>query len=73
MKHGYGILNSVSTNQVYDGNFESGLKHGIKNFWYLGEGTMYYSYGDIYEGEWKNGLKSGYGELKYADGSIYEG
>jgi hypothetical protein len=34
---------------------------------------MYYSYGDIYEGEWKNGLKSGYGELKYADGSIYEG
>ncbi len=30
MKHGNGILNSVSTNQVYDGKFESGLKHGIK-------------------------------------------
>ena len=29
--------------------------------------------GDVYEGTFENGSKSGYGVLKYASGAIYQG
>ena len=36
-------------------------------------GTYYYPMGDIYEGEFKNNEKEGYGIFYYSDGTIYEG
>ena len=38
-----------------------------------GFAVMYYSNGDVYEGNWKNNLKQGYGIMKYSNGNIYEG
>jgi hypothetical protein len=34
---------------------------------------MNYQNGDIYEGEWKNGLKDGSGIYKYYNGDKYSG
>ncbi len=36
-------------------------------------GTMNYTNGDVYEGEWKSNCKSGKGEMIYDNGDIYEG
>ena len=33
-------------------------------------GVLRYAHGGMYEGEFKNGLKHGYGKLKHADGQI---
>ncbi|OUM70332.1 hypothetical protein PIROE2DRAFT_37381 [Piromyces sp. E2] len=32
-----------------------------------------YDNGDVYEGLYENGMKSGYGTMKFADGEVYEG
>lgn len=42
------------------------------NFKFNGKGKLITS-GDTYEGGWAQGLKSGHGKMKYADGSFYEG
>lgn len=34
---------------------------------------MYFSNGDIYEGEWNEGHKNGRGAYKFANGDSYEG
>lgn len=34
---------------------------------------MYFSNGDVFEGEWNNGRKSGRGVYKFANGDAYEG
>ena len=36
-----------------------------------GKGTYLYLNGDIYEGFWEDGLKEGYGELKFKNGSFF--
>ena len=33
-----------------------------------GEGVYYYQNGDIYDGDWKKGMKHGYGVYTYAKG-----
>lgn len=38
-----------------------------------GQGTMYYSDGSVYAGEWKNDMRNGQGTLTWADGNQYEG
>ena len=38
-----------------------------------GVGTLKYSGGDEYSGEWKNDKKDGVGTLKYSGGDIYVG
>ena len=40
----------------------------VKNNKLHGRGTYTYSNGDVYEGEWKNGLKDGWGTLKCKTG-----
>lgn len=30
-------------------------------------------YGDVYEGEWKDGETNGHGTATWADGTVYEG
>jgi hypothetical protein len=36
-------------------------------------GIMQYSNGDVYEGQWKNDDRTGYGKLNYVSGNKYEG
>ena len=38
-----------------------------------GIGTFYYSNGEIYDGEWKDGKAYGWGVYKCPSGEIYEG
>jgi hypothetical protein len=38
-----------------------------------GWGRYYYSNGNIYEGDWKDDLKSGRGKMNYSNGEVYEG
>jgi hypothetical protein len=34
---------------------------------------MRYTNGDVYEGNWENGIKKGNGKYVFADSSVYEG
>lgn len=38
-----------------------------------GEGAFFYQNGDIYDGDWKKGMKHGYGIYNYADGTSIKG
>ena len=38
-----------------------------------GQGTYKYTSGNVYSGEWVNGMMQGFGKMVYADGSSYEG
>jgi hypothetical protein len=49
----------------YDGEFESGRRHGT--------GTFFYANGSKYAGQWVDNIKSGHGVYTYQDGHIYEG
>jgi hypothetical protein len=46
---------------------------GIAGLVLDGRGTMHYTNGDVYVGEWSKNERSGSGTLKYADGSVYDG
>eukprot|EP01088_Endostelium_zonatum_P006125 TRINITY_DN1822_c0_g2_i1.p1 TRINITY_DN1822_c0_g2~~TRINITY_DN1822_c0_g2_i1.p1 ORF type:complete len:929 (-),score=281.68 TRINITY_DN1822_c0_g2_i1:389-3175(-) len=61
--HGKGVYELFGN--VYDGNWDNGMKSG--------SGTMYYNTGDVYYGEWMNDRQQGNGKLEYYDGSFYEG
>lgn len=39
----------------------------------MGRGKMYYLNGDVYEGEWLEDCREGYGEVGFADGGRYVG
>jgi hypothetical protein len=38
-----------------------------------GQGKFTYTNGDVYDGEWKNGLKSGQGLYTFTNGDVYDG
>jgi hypothetical protein len=38
-----------------------------------GEGTYHYNNGDVYFGDFKNGIRDGIGEYRYNDGTVYSG
>ncbi|MFM7852063.1 MAG: hypothetical protein ACKO96_09130 [Flammeovirgaceae bacterium] len=40
---------------------------------YDGVGTFLYTNGNVYEGNWRNGLREGHGRLVYANGTSYVG
>lgn len=44
----------------------NGLRHGQGNYNNNEEGVEY-------EGQWVNGMRDGYGELRYKNGSVYQG
>ena len=50
---------------VYEGNFENGIKYG--------DGIMSYENGDKYLGEWKEGRKHGKGKMSYKNGNAFDG
>ena len=50
-RHGRGV--AIGKEEEYEGEFREGKRHG--------EGEMRYTCGDIYNGQWHDGVKSGYG------------
>lgn len=62
--HGRGVL--LSHGGRYEGTFKNGKKDGA--------GTMRWNNGDVYEGEWREGLMSGSGKyVRARDNAVYEG
>ena len=61
---GYGVFKSKSYN--YYGNFNKGKMKGKGKYEDLIKGS-------IYDGEFFDDQKNGYGEEKYSDGSVYKG
>ncbi|MBQ8576530.1 MAG: hypothetical protein IJ449_00965 [Clostridia bacterium] len=57
---------TFSNGDVYTGTLNNSLRME-------GEGTLEYSTGDVYEGEFENGVISGEGTFRYANGDVYEG
>ena len=58
------IINKKYDNGDYVGTMKNGMMH---------KGTLTFTNGTIYTGEFKNNLEHGQGELRYADGAIYVG
>ena len=50
---------------IIQGSMRSGKPHG--------EGTFYFSNGDVYRGEFRDGMRHGHGLHRYANGDTYEG
>ncbi|CDW72018.1 UNKNOWN [Stylonychia lemnae] len=67
-----------SSGATYEGDFEDGHKHGkgkwekkqVMNNEQTGAETIIHVY---YEGEYKNDVKEGYGQYKWASGNYYKG
>ena len=51
---------------TYTGEYDNGRRRH-------GQGRMVYACGDVYEGEWKAGVREGHGTFLYATGHMYEG
>lgn len=71
---------SLPTDNTYDGGRNAkGEPHGYGKMIYLGEGRkngfgkMVYANGNIYEGNWINGIKNGFGKQTLDSGTVYEG
>ena len=52
-----------------DGKYVGALQSGLRE----GHGTMEWSNGNVYVGEWQRGGMTGQGKLRFADGAAYEG
>ena len=67
---GHGVMTyfpGTVVEESYDGEWQKGVKHGKGIYRYRAdEGT-------IYEGEFHNGQRVGFGKLSYEDGSYYRG
>lgn len=59
----------VETLTLEDGTYTGGVTDGKPD----GQGTMEYTDGRVYEGEWKDGVQNGKGRLTGTDGNYYDG
>ncbi len=57
---------TFSNGDTYTGALNSSLRME-------GEGTLAYNTGDVYEGQFENGVITGTGIFRYANGDVYEG
>ena len=65
MKRQGQFIYKYSNGDVFEGNYENGVKHGY--------GKMTWSNGDVYEGNWQNDDLHGYGKYTWASGKVYKG
>jgi hypothetical protein len=86
LRHGIGTI-TWSDGSYYSGNWVSGNRTGkgtyvwsdglrFEGIWQDGKrinGKLFYPNGNLYEGEFKNDVISGYGTFTWKDGSVYEG
>ena len=59
----------VETLTLEDGTYTGGVTDGKPD----GQGKMEYTNGQVYEGEWKNGVRSGQGTHTTSSGNVYVG
>jgi len=62
----------------YSGQYKDSLRHGfglmtINNFRYTDDTLFDETYAELYIGQWKIGMKDGFGRYLYKNGDIYEG
>lgn len=85
----WGDNNIISTNESFISSKKPRrLKNKVivkerKGEWYEGEvdynynkqghGVYHYENGDLYEGEFENGLRTGHGDYRWTDGSVFRG
>lgn len=65
----------VDTNQLYSGQWEDGIQHGLgQHVWFVRrvQGSQY-TLRNTYNGEFVKGIRHGYGTFYYANGAKYEG
>ncbi len=63
-QNGLGVYKYPS-GAIYDGKFQNGK---IANY-----GTLFFSNGNVYKGQWQDQFRQGQGELEYANGDVYSG
>lgn len=69
-RHGHGKMRWK--NEYYVGEFKDGIQHGRGQHVWLSKGksdSSQYPLRNIYDGEWKNGERDGYGVFFYANGA----
>ena len=72
---GDGTMKWVDTNQMYIGQWEDGVQHGLgQHVWFVRRvpGSQY-ALRNTYNGEFVKGIRHGYGTFYYANGAKYEG
>jgi hypothetical protein len=62
----------------YSGEYKDSVMHGfgfmaVNNFRYSDDNLFDETYAELYIGQWKIGMKDGFGRYLYANGDIYEG
>ncbi|XP_077398397.1 MORN repeat-containing protein 3-like isoform X2 [Vanacampus margaritifer] len=70
-RDGYGIQSVLGANtntyaKKYAGQWENGMKHGHGVYFYKG-------CSGVYEGQWREDQRSGWGRMLFGDGDVYEG
>ncbi|XP_052274745.1 radial spoke head 10 homolog B-like isoform X2 [Dreissena polymorpha] len=75
VRHGEGTMKWVDRDQIYTGQWENGIQHGVgQHIWLLRRvlGSQY-PLRNMFDGDFVNGLRHGYGTFYYANGAKYEG
>mmetsp|Transcript_30489 Transcript_30489/g.61433 ORF Transcript_30489/g.61433 Transcript_30489/m.61433 type:complete len:95 (-) Transcript_30489:1521-1805(-) len=76
-RQGQGRMQWLDANELYVGEWAGGRQHGSGvHFWLPADGdaaARNLPALNYYDGEWKDGLRSGFGIFNYADGSYYKG
>ncbi|XP_019368423.1 PREDICTED: radial spoke head 10 homolog B2-like [Gavialis gangeticus] len=67
VRHGFGMYKSGTHPVSYIGQWCEGKRHGKGTIYYNQEGTS------LYDGDWVNNIKEGWGIRCYESGNIYEG
>jgi hypothetical protein len=66
--NGYGILHAFNNEKLYF-NYDGNINQGVLN----GKGTIIWSNGNTYTGEYVDGLRNGQGTYTWANGDTYTG
>lgn len=67
------VTQTIITEQGHKYSGELRIVQGKAGLRQEGRGSMIYTNGDVYTGEWLDNKRCGHGTIKYADGRVYEG
>ncbi|OON16365.1 MORN repeat protein [Opisthorchis viverrini] len=72
---GYGTMHWKDRDEIYSGRWVAGKQEGQgSHAWHiLRVRTTQYTLPNVYDGEWKNGVRHGFGVFHYPNGSKYAG
>lgn len=73
LKSGQGVMHWVTRNEKYDGEWKSDKPEGLGTHVWLEQKKAHQVLRNRYQGEFKDGLRHGFGIFFYANGARYEG